>query len=123
MNPIPSAPAWAEVSLKALRQNARNLAKLAHPSGLIAVVKANAYGHGLVPASKAFLQGGAKCLGVAFVQEGVALRKASIRCPIIVLTPTLEAEIPTLLQNKLTPQVSSYEGAKALSKAAQKLRL
>jgi len=120
---VATTPAWAEVSLKALRQNARNLAKLAHPSGLIAVVKANAYGHGIVPASKAFLQGGAKCLGVAFVQEGVTLRKAGIRCPIIVLTPTLEAELATLLKNKLTPQISSYEGAKALSKVAQKLHL
>ena len=116
----PHTPAWAEVSLKALRQNARNLTRLARPSGLIAVVKANAYGHGIVPASKAFLQGGAKCLGVAFVQEGVTLRKAGLKCPIIVLTPTLEAEIPTLLKYKLTPQISSYEGAKTLSKVAQK---
>jgi alanine racemase len=121
MNLRPTTPAWAEVSLKALRRNAGNLSRLARPAGLIAVVKANAYGHGLVEASKAFLAGGAKRLAVAFVQEGVALRKAGIRCPIIVLTPTLAGEIPTLLKNNLTPQVSSFEGAKALSLAAKKL--
>ena len=86
-------------------------------------MKANAYGHGSVQASKAFIEAGAKFLAVAFVQEGVELRKAGIRVPILVLTPTLPYEIPALLQNKLTPQVSSLEGARQISKAAQKLRL
>ncbi|HTC21316.1 MAG TPA: alanine racemase, partial [bacterium] len=81
------------------------------------------YGHGLVPVSKAFVQAGAKFLGVAFVQEGIHLRRAGIKIPILVLTPTLPAEIPALLRNKLTPQVSSAEGAREIAKAARKLKL
>jgi alanine racemase len=118
-----STPAWAEISLSALRHNFTALKKLAKGSEVLPVVKANAYGHGSVQASKAFIQAGAKFLAVAFVQEGVELRKAGIRVPILVLTPTLAPEIPPLLQSKLTPQVSSLEGAKQISKEAQKLGL
>jgi alanine racemase len=120
---FPSTPAWAEISLSALRHNFTVLKKLAKGSEVLPVVKANAYGHGAVQASKAFIQAGAKFLAVAFVQEGVELRKAGIRVPILVLTPTLPPEIPALLQNKLIPQVSSLEGAKQISKEAQKLGL
>jgi alanine racemase len=120
---FPNTPAWAEVSLSALRHNFTVLKKLAKDSEVLPVVKANAYGHGAVQASKAFIQAGAKFLAVAFVQEGVELRKAGIRAPILVLTPTLPPEIPDLLQNKLIPQISSVEGAKQISKGAQKLGL
>ena len=120
---FPNTPAWAEISLSALRHNFTVLKKLAKGSEVLPVVKANAYGHGAVQASKAFIQAGARFLAVAFVQEGVELRKAGIRMPILVLTPTLPPEIPTLLQNGLIPQVSSLEGAKQISKAALKLRL
>ncbi len=116
-------PAWAEISLGALKHNFRELQKLAGGSEILPMVKANAYGHGLIPISKALIQAGAKFLGVAFVQEGVALRRAGIKTPILVLTPTLTAEIQLLLKNKLIPQVSSKEGAKEISKAARKLRL
>lgn len=119
----PSTPAWAEISLSALRHNFKALSTLAKGSQVLPVVKANAYGHGAVPAAKAFIQAGAKFLAVAFVQEGVALRDAGIQTPILVLTPTLPPEIPALLENGLIPQISSVEGAKALSIAAQKMRI
>ena len=114
-------PSWAEVSLGSLKANFKALQRLAKGSEILPVVKANAYGHGLVPVSKALLQAGAKFLAVAFVQEGAALRKAGVRIPVLVLTPTLPPEIPLLLKNKLIPQVSSVEGAKEISKAARKL--
>jgi alanine racemase len=116
-------PTWAEVSLSALKHNFKELQKLAKGSEVLPVVKANAYGHGLVPVSKVLLQAGAKFLAVAFVQEGMALRQAGLKNPILVLTPTLPGEIPNLLKNKLIPQVSSVDGAKEISKAARKLRL
>ncbi len=122
MKTHPNTPTWAEVSLGALKQNFRELSRLAKGSEVLPVVKANGYGHGLVPVSKALLQAGARLLAVAFVQEGAVLRAAGINCPILVLTPTLPAEIPLLLNNRLTPQVSSVEGARELSKAAKKLR-
>lgn len=119
----PSTPAWAEVSLGALGRNLKNLKNLARPSNLFAMVKANAYGHGLVPISKTFLKAGAYGLAVAFTQEGVALRRAGVKSPILVVAPVLKAEVPDLLKAKLTPQISSYEGAFEISKAAKKLRL
>jgi alanine racemase len=121
--PTPTTPTWAEVSLKALKANFKALQKLARGSEILPVVKANAYGHGLAPVSQALVSAGAKFLAVAFVQEGVALRKAGLKVPILVLSPTLPIEIPILLKNKLVPQVSSASGAKALSHAARNARL
>ena len=120
---IPTTPAWAEISLSALGQNFHELQRLAKGSEVLPVVKANAYGHGLVPVSKALIQAGARFLAVAFVQEGVALRHSGLNCPILVLTPTLPPEIPSLLNSRLTPQVSSLEGAKALANEARKLKI
>ncbi len=120
---LSTAPAWAEISIGALKHNFKELQKLAQGSEVLPVVKANAYGHGLIPISKALVQAGAEFLAVAFVQEGVTLRHAGIKVPVLVLTPTLPPEIPVLLKNKLLPQVSSVEGAKEISKAARKLRL
>ena len=119
--PAPATPSWAEISLGALASNFKTLQKLAKGSRLLPVVKADAYGHGSGPVSKALLRAGADCLAVAFVQEGVRLRRAGIRVPILVLTPTLPVEIPELLRNKLIPQVGSVEGARELSRAAGRL--
>ncbi|HVM32770.1 MAG TPA: alanine racemase [bacterium] len=123
MAPTPSTPAWAEVSLQALAHNLKQMKSLAAPAGVIAMVKANAYGHGLIPVSKTFLKAGAQGLAVAFPQEGMALRQAGIGGPILVVAPVLEGEIAPLLRAKLTPQISSYEGALAISRAAAKLKL
>jgi alanine racemase len=119
---ILSTPAWAEVSLSALQQNLKNLKGLAAPAGVFAMVKANAYGHGLIPASQAFLKAGAYGLAVAFTLEGIALRRAGLRCPILVVAPVLKPEIPDLLKAKLTPQISSYEGAREISETARKMK-
>lgn len=120
MNRTPSTPTWAEISLQALKANFRALQKLAKGSQVLPVVKANAYGHGIAPVSKSLLSAGAKFLAVALVQEGVALRREGIACPILVLTPTLSPDIPTLLKYRLTPQVSSVEGARQLSRIAKR---
>ena len=120
-NPI--SPTWAEVSLGALRKNFKTLQKLARGSEVLPVVKANAYGHGLVPVSKSLIKAGAKFLVVAFLQEGVKLRKAGVKVPVLILTPTLPAEIPLLLKNKLIPQVSSEGDAREISQAAGKLHI
>jgi alanine racemase len=118
-----TSPTWAEISLSALKANFRALQRLAKGSEVLPVVKANAYGHGSVEVSKALVSAGAKFLAVAFVEEGAVLRKGGLRVPILVLTPTLPIELPVLLKNKLIPQVSSLEGARAVSKAAQKMGL
>ncbi len=64
-------PVWAEVDLDAVRANVRTLAGVASPAALLAVVKADGYGHGAVPVARAALDAGAQWLGVALVEEGV----------------------------------------------------
>jgi alanine racemase len=117
-----NTPAWAEISLGALKNNFKALAKTARGSQILPVIKANAYGHGAVPVSQALLQAGAGILAVATVQEGAELRAFGVDVPILVLTPTLKEEIPDLLDNALTPQVSSLGGAIELAQAAKKMK-
>jgi alanine racemase len=78
------ATKWAEVDLGAITHNARLVSQLIGPSSaLMAVVKANGYGHGAVPAARAALRGGAAWLGVSSVAEGLELRAAGIEAPIL----------------------------------------
>lgn len=76
-------PAQARVDLGAIRHNADVLRRSAGGAELMAVVKADGYGHGLVPAALAALDGGATWLGVAFLPEAVKLRSAGVRAPIL----------------------------------------
>lgn len=94
------ARAWAEVNLHAIRQNARLLKQRVGNAQLMAVVKANAYGHGAVPVSQAALEGGAERLCVATLEEGVQLREAGIHAPIHLLYPLHPSEIPDAVQHR-----------------------
>ena len=78
----PHRPVWAEVDLEAIRENTRALRAHAGGADLLAVVKADGYGHGAVAVSWAVLDAGAAALGVALVEEGVRLRAAGIDQPI-----------------------------------------
>ena len=73
----------ARIDLAAITANARRLDELAGPAGLMAVVKADGYGHGLVPSARAVLEGGAAWLGVAFLEEALAVRAAGIDTPLL----------------------------------------
>ncbi len=83
-----------EIDLRAVRRNALTLAKLVAPARLMAVVKANAYGHGLVPVARA-LQGAAERFGVYALEEALELREAGIEEPILVLGPVPPADLAT----------------------------
>jgi len=83
-------PVWAEIDLGAIAFNMRQFRRLYPDKRLMAVVKADAYGHGAVPVAKTVLDAGADWLGVAFVEEGLALRRAGIGAPILVLGTTRE---------------------------------
>ena len=79
-------PTVAEISLSALQKNFQTLRDLLpRTTGILGVVKANGYGHGAVPVARALEAAGAKMLGVATVDEGVELRRAGIRLPLVVL--------------------------------------
>ena len=97
---------WVEVDLGAIRHNVMEVKRRLKPgTKLMAVVKADAYGHGAVECAKAALTSGAETLGVATVDEGIELRQAGITAPILIFgEPPLQA-IPLLLQYRITPSV------------------
>ncbi|MGB8859572.1 MAG: alanine racemase [Ilumatobacteraceae bacterium] len=107
--------AWVEVSAAAIESNTRTLATLVSPAQVWAVVKADGYGHGAVLAARAAVAGGARGLCVALVQEGVALRKAGIEGPILVLSEQPAAALPDAVQHALTLTVYSEAQVVALA--------
>ena len=111
----------AEVDLGALAYNYHQLRQLAPPSvKFLAVVKADAYGHGAIPVSKKLEELGADFLGVATVKEGVELRNGGIKGPILVLSGIYQEEVEDVLAYQLTPMVYRLEIAEALATAARK---
>lgn len=117
----PMRPAWIDVNLQAVTQNVMAIQKFVGPqTDVMAIVKANAYGHGLIPTAQAALNGGANALGVALPQEGEQLRQAHIQAPILVLGPCLPRYAPTLIQNDLATVISHAHTLSALSTVAKK---
>jgi alanine racemase len=106
-----------EVDLDAVRANTRALVEIAHPAALLAVVKADGYGHGAVPVARATLDAGASWLGVALVEEGIELRSAGIEAPILVLSEPPPAAAGAVVAHGLTPTVYTTSGIEALAKA------
>jgi alanine racemase len=111
-------PAWVEVDLAALRHNVTVLRDVAAPAEVMAVVKADAYGHGAGPVARAAVEAGAAWLGVALVEEGVALREAAIDAPVMVLSEPPPEAASTVVAQDLTPVVYTLPGIEALAKAA-----
>ena len=81
-------PTEVEIDLEALRHNVRLMRETAGGAKVLAVVKADAYGHGAVPCAKAALEAGADMLAVALIEEGIELREAGIEAPILMLGQT-----------------------------------
>jgi len=110
-------PVWGEIDLDAVRANTRVLAQLARPASLLAVVKADGYGHGAVPVARAVLDAGATWLGVALVEEGAALRDGGVDAPIRVLSEPAPAAAGAVVAYRLTPVVYTPAAIEALAKA------
>ena len=110
---------WAEIDLDALAHNAGELKRRAGGQAeLIAVVKANAYGHGAVTVARSALESAATRLAVVRTLEGVQLRRAGIEAPILLMGYTLPSEAETIVRWQLTPTVNTWAQAEALSAAA-----
>ena len=112
-------PVWAEVDLDKLAHNIGEVRRITRPETIImAVVKADAYGHGAIIASKTFLENGAERLAVASLSEAIELRRAGIDAPVLVLgyTPIYQSE--EVVEYDVNPTVYTYRHAEALSKAA-----
>ncbi|MGB9662457.1 MAG: alanine racemase [Moorellaceae bacterium] len=115
-----SRPVWAEVDLQAIAHNTQQLKRLLAPQAeLMAIVKANAYGHGAVPVARTALDYGASWLGVASVEEALELRQNGIKAPILVLGYFPLEEARTVIEADLSQTVFTLEQARALSRAAR----
>jgi alanine racemase len=110
------------VDLDRLAGNARALLRMLPPEvELLAILKANAYGHGLVPTARAALAGGARWLGVARIEEGLVLRQAGITAPVIVLGPPNHDRLGEAVAADLTLAVGSLADIAAVRQAARAL--
>lgn len=104
--------AWTEIDLNAIRHNAMVIRqRIGSGVRLMAVVKADAYGHGAVKCAKTALNSGADYLGVATVDEAIELREALVNAPILVLSQPPMTAIPLLLAYKIMPSVYTPEFA------------
>ena len=112
---------WAEVDLDAIAHNIREIRKITNPNAqIMAVVKADAYGHGFLEVTKTLLENGADRLAVAVLQEGKQLRSRGVTVPILILGASGEETVEDLINFDITPSVFTYDFAKALSYEAER---
>lgn len=112
-------PTCAEIDIRALVHNLNEAKRLAgSKSQILAVVKADAYGHGAVAISEALVRNGIQYLGTALVEEAIELRDAGIKVPIIVLGGIFEEQIPKIAEYGLTPVVYQEGFLKAIANEA-----
>lgn len=112
-NPVPSRT-WAEIDLSAVRHNVRSLKRRASGARLMAVVKADAYGHGALPVARAALEAGADSLAVVTIEEGAELRRGGIREPILVFTDLLPDRLPQAAEHRLIVTSHSITNARRI---------
>ncbi len=113
--------AWCEISKNALSSNIKKIQDFVGPRvTIMAVVKANAYGHGAVETSKIALESGAKVLGVSSFVEAKQLREGGIKEPVVILGFTPVENYLDMVRNDITVTIRSLDVAKALSTAARR---
>jgi alanine racemase len=111
----------AEISLQAFRHNLESIRKYLGPqTQVMAVVKADAYGHGAVPCAQAAIKSGADYLGVAIINEGIELRESGVSGPILILAGIFPDEAEDLVTHNLETILYTQDLAKVLSKEAEK---
>ncbi|GAB4242474.1 MAG: alanine racemase [Candidatus Methylacidiphilales bacterium] len=121
MKPRPDRT-WCDIDLAALRHNVRFIRR--QPGcggGLLGVVKANAYGHGLLPIARALEEAGASWLGTANLEEALALRSGGIRLPILLLSAALPGEVAEIVRQGFTFTWSNEKEVRDASRAAAKV--
>ncbi|WP_297637821.1 alanine racemase [uncultured Clostridium sp.] len=114
-------PAWAEVDLDAIKHNIVEIKKVVKDKEIIAVVKADAYGHGALGVVPTLLKNGADRLAVAVITEAIELREAKINVPILILGYTPLSFAEEIISNEIEQTVFSVDYARELSKIAIKL--
>lgn len=118
--PVLPYRSYALISREQLRQNYRSVRAAAGPGvAVMAVVKADAYGHGAEEVARVLVAEGVEWLAVSSVAEGATLRRAGIPVPILVMTGVLPQEWPAAAEAKLTPSVHSLDDLRALDRLAR----
>lgn len=138
-NPMPQYATWCEVDLQAMRFNLKQIRKLAGrnefiiPSrdgkktvqtdlmGILVVIKADAYGHGIIETGLALNEEGVEIFGVSDINEGISLRDKGVKRPILLFESTLPEHIPFICEYQLTPTICTLDFAKRLNAYAKKL--
>jgi len=116
-------PTWAEVNLNNLEYNFKQVKSLLKPQiKVLVTVKADAYGHGLIPVASRLVSCGLDYLGVASIDEGIKLREAGIKIPILVLGMILKEDIGPLFTYNLIPSLCDRKMALALNAKAKVLK-
>ena len=122
--PDPTTRAWREVDLVALGHNARVLREALPPeTELMAVVKAEAYGHGGGSTARALQKAGVRAFAVSCLTEGIALRRAGVRGTILILGYTAPAEAPLLTRWHLTQTVADIDHGRALAAQGRRVHV
>jgi len=119
----PACRTWALVDLSALRHNVRVVRRIVGPGAEVAaVVKANAYGHGAPQVARAALEAGAAALVVANAQEGIELREAGVRAPILIIGASLPWDAEAIVAHGLSACLSPPEMLEAVQAEARRQR-
>lgn len=114
--------AWAEINLDHIGHNVREIARrVGKMTEIMAVVKADAYGHGVFETVPTLLENGASRLAVSMLDEAIQLRELGIKVPILVLSYTDPERAEEIIEYGITQTVFSHDLARSLSKAAMKL--
>ena len=111
-------PTRIEVDLDVLADNYRAIAAHVAPAGLMPILKANAYGHGLVEVGRVVERLGAPYVGVAYLEEALRLRQHGVRLPVLVLGGILGSQIPRFLEHDVTLTASSVDKLQAIEEQA-----
>ncbi len=114
-------PTHVEVNLDRLTENYRAIETAVSPAKVMPILKANAYGHGLVEVAQHMVTLGAPYLGVAYLEEGIMLREAGVTIPVLVLGGIIGNQVPLFLQHDLTITASSIEKLTQIDKVAAEL--
>lgn len=113
----PHRPVWAEIDLNNIKHNYNEVRRLVGPRRkIMAIIKANAYGHGYAEVARALDEAGADCFGVALLQEALQLRQAGLVKPILILGWTPPELYPQALEHQLTLTIYSLQEAQVLSR-------
>jgi len=115
---LPLRPTHVEVNLSVLAANLQAIRQKVSPAKVMPVVKANAYGHGIIPVARHMAASGADMLGVAILDEGILLRQAGLKLPVLVLGGIQPYQIPAYLDNDLLITIGSLENLQAVAAAA-----